>query len=357
MKKIFCYVSAVFLLGGFLLPMASYAGVAGQYSDQVNDNVSSIDGSIVVSHNAPVQTFTPTVTKITAVDLYLKSQGSGNLKVTIKKESDSSVVAPIATSVSFVGGNGWVTISYDDPFISVVPGTKYGIYAEIDGSNTAEWAWTNGDLYTGGEANGYSGLGADSDFLFYILGTKIESASAATTTTSTSTTSTTKAATAPVLVKYEINGQSADASSGTEIQLASGDKLNLTGTSFAGAVVTVFVGEKSYVADVDENGGWTVEILASELEEGSQIVTAQTKDGEINSEIVELFDVMVLGVKSNAPAVSTTKEGFLSNPLVIGGLIVLMLVLIGLLVFLERKYHGLAKLFKKKEKKIEEEIE
>lgn len=50
-------------------------------------------------------------------------------------------------------------------------------------------------------------------------------------------------------------------------------------------------------------------------------------------------------------AVAEAEMPLLSNPYVLGGLGLLLLVLLALLIFLERKYHGLANLFQKKSEK------
>src|SRR5512133_2423253 len=128
MKKIISSGLAALLLGVFLLPLAAHAGVAGQYLDQKNEDTSVISGSMTINNYNRVQTFVPTVTKITSIDLYLKDKVPGNvLTVTVKKISDGTVVAAAAASVPFgqEGPVGWMTISYDQPFPTVVPCTEY----------------------------------------------------------------------------------------------------------------------------------------------------------------------------------------------------------------------------------------
>lgn len=352
MKKIICSGLAALLLGVFLLPLAAHAGVAGQYLDQKNEDTSTIDGSMTIKNYNRVQTFVPTVTKITSIDLYLKDKVPGNvLTVMVKKVSDGTIVAQAATSVPFgqEGPVGWMTIAYEQPFPTVVPCTEYGIYATIPGDTQTKWSWTSGNLYSAGGATGF----ANTDFLFRVYGTNLEetpsNCTSPTTTTPTPTTTATLAK--PILVRYEKNGQTFNAPFDTEVSLEQNDKLNLVGTSFAGATVTVSVGKKTYVADVVANGDWTAEVLASELTLDSQKITAQAKKGDASSEIAELLNIKVLGAKTET-AVTPTEENklllLLGDFRVLGGLAALLAVLVGLLIFLELKYHGLAKLFHKK---------
>jgi len=356
MKRKLGLVIAAFMFGIFLLPFVTQAGVEGQYLDQKNENTAAIGGSMTINNYNRVQTFTPTVTKITSIDLYLKDKVPGNvLSVVVKKISTGNVVAAAATSVPFgqEGPVGWMTISYDQPFPVVTPCEEYGIYASIVGDTQTKWSWTGGNLYTGGEATGFS----NTDFLFRVYGTNdsgVTNTCTATTPTPATPTATTGATLAkPVLVRYEKNGETFNAPFDSEIALKDNDKLNLVGTSFAGAEVTVLVGEKSYDADVVASGDWTVEILASELTAGTHKVTAQAKQGTTSSEVTELPNIKVQTIATTAAPTETNDNAFLTliaDARVLGGLVALMAALVGLLIYLEHKYHGLAKLFTKKEK-------
>jgi hypothetical protein len=355
MKKIFSYLAAILLLGGFLFPLASFAGVEGQYLDQKNENVAAAVSMAEVGNYS--QSFIPTVTKITSIELYLKNQTVGEkLSVTLTKY-DGTVVAPATESTPFIQKDGWVTIAYDSPFVSVTPTYRYLIQPKIVGAGKTDWPWTGGNLYTHGEASGMT----NSDFLFRVYGTKLAGTTGATTTPNAS--ATTKVVTPetaapvdvtivkPVLLRYDINNKSYSGPFGKVVELKRGDKLTLVGTSFPGAKVTVYLGEKPYVADIVSSGSWVADIPASDIKEGTQTITAQSLSGSKGSEVAEMLKINIPVEKTEVK--EEEKEGLLlsilTNPWVLAGLGLLLIILVILLVFLERKYHGLSKIFKKKE--------
>ena len=360
MKNYLCLIVAAFLVGNFLFPLVSYAGVEGQYLDQKNEGPSKVGDFEPLG--AVTQTFIPTVTKITAIELYLENQTAGDTLSVALKKYEGPIIAPAIASTPFVGGNGWVTISYDAPYVAVTPTNRYEIVPTINGSNATKWSWTSGNLYTHGQALGT--VGNDRDFLFRVYGTKITASPTSSTAvvsqpTSNAATAVTKETAvpsstapvdaniqAPVLVRYDINQKPFSPPTDGVVRLAKGDKLKLAGTSFSSAKVIVFVGAKRYIADIVESGIWEVEINIESLNEETQTIKAQALKGDKGSEIVDLLKVS-LSTKEIATVEPNALLLAMSSPWVIGGLGLLLLVFIALLIFLELKYHGLAKLFKK----------
>lgn len=348
MKKVMSFLTALFLAGGFLMPVSAVAGVAGQYKDQSFEDTTGT-GSMTVNNYGRAQTFKPTANKIIAVDLYLKDMTPDKiLSVIIKKESDGTIVAPATASVPFTGQiqNGWVTIAYESPFVSVTPETEYGIYATITGDTQTKWSWKGGNPYARGQAKGFP----EDDFLFSVWGV-LDAVKATETKTAAIIDESIKS---PVLVTVEKQGREVDLTEKKEIIMASKDKVVLKGTSFKGAKVVIFVEDKEYTASVTPDGGWEYSIDAYPLKEGTYTIKGQAIKDTKGSEKTDLLTVKVLGVKANT---ATTGNNLFTGwnifyVLIPVGILLLALLLLALIA---RRHHQ-EKNEGKKEKKKEENI-
>jgi hypothetical protein len=355
MKRVMSFITALFIVSGFLMPAFVVAGVAGQYKDQSYEELSG-SGSTVVSQNGRVQTFKPTANKITSVDVYLKNMLSGKrLNITIKNESDGSVVAPAKASVTFTGQiqEAWITVAYDAPYVTVTPETEYGIYATITGDNQTQWAFHNTNPYTRGKAKD---IGGDFDYLFQVWGTK-DAATTVVTPAIAESLVIDDSIKPPVLVSAEKQGKDLEVKEGKDVVLAAKDKLVLKGTSFTGAGVAITIDDKEYTASVAPDGSWDYTINTHILKEGTYTIKGQAyKDGK-GSEKVDLLAVKVLAAKAATKAASDRSwfAGWnIFFTLIIVGLLLLVLLLLSLIA---RRHHMDKTGGTKNDKKAEKEDE
>jgi hypothetical protein len=309
MRKLFSLLAGMFLMAGFFVSANTSAAVPGQYLDQAYEASIDTCGYAVVGNfdnYGRFQTFTPTVNKITSIEVYLKDQIAGKrLNIKVKKESDGSTVKDWTSTSLFVGGAGWVSVSYDSPFVAVTPGTTYGIYASITGDTQTKWAWNMGNPYAGGKFMG----GAGEDAFFRVYGTK-DQASGDTPATGTGVTDTSTSKYAnlvtnasiktPVLTAISKNGVTTKAPITEEVSLGTHDKLILNGTSFAGAKVVLYMSDKVADALVAKDGTWTYELEGSKLSSGTMAIQGQAIQGTEGSEKAEFMKIKVLGVKTGS---------------------------------------------------------
>lgn len=360
MKKVFSLFATALLLCGFLMPAMTSAGVEGQIKDQYYDDTSSFGGAMVVGPSTynRAQTFRPTVSKITSVDVYLTDQLAGKrLNLMIKKESDGTIVSNWHSSTNFVGGNGWVTISYDSPYVSVVPETEYGIYLAITGDLQTKWAWKNGNPYTRGMLKGF----LDNDGLFVVMGIPPASVPAVTNSGSEQTESVVGGTTTAIavdasvkepVISYIVKDKvRTDAPFKKDIIVGKGSDITLYGTSFAGAKVAIFIDEKGYEATVGPDGNWSYKANLSALEGQIYAVTAQAQNtagkGSAIVELAKLKVVVPVGT-GKAEKLSGWFVGWnIFYILVPVGLLLLILLLLALIT---RRHHQEAK---KEEEKVE----
>ena len=317
--------------------------------------------------------FRPThnhLTKLQVID-YVSTPGKYNLY--IKKDASTLYTKELA-----IPSAGQHYVMLEDFDIAVTPGELYRVHmVNITGNN----GWYYKSSSTTCDPVGFAvwdGSIQNADMWVYLWGydvaapaTPAETPDTPTPSTSTSTSGSTTTSTSttpatvdetisqPILVRYEKNEETYNPPFDGEVSLEKDDTLNLVGTSFAGAMVTLFVGDNSYEADVLESGDWVADIPVDELDEGSYTITAQAKKGEQGSEIVELLKIKVLAATAEKVTPTETEKDLLSyiaEPWFIAGSLVLVLALIALLVFLEKKYHGIGKLFRKKAKAVEETV-
>lgn len=375
MQKIIRYALSLLLVSGFLLP-ANVSAVTYTV-DQSCHNVDVTNYENIADNVPHEQGFRPLQNRLKQVNLKISGMnvtGNTPLRVRILPFGSETVLAEKITlpTVSTPSIRTW---TFDEE-ITLIPGNRYVLRLErVSGTGTPYW-FTNGDnCYSRGSASrGGFVVGYDYDFetVGYTYtapvpfpatpdGPIVTTPNTATTTDTTTTAAdankvvTNKAAAPvdttiqkPVLVKYEKNEQTVNPPFDSEVSLTTGDKVNLFGTSFAGSKVKVFAGENAYDATVEANGDWTAEVNIDNLIDGSQIISAQALKDESGSEVVELLKLKVLGVKAESSgevAVSTT-----SLAVVMTVLGFFLLLLIGLLIYSEKKYHGLAKIFQKKNK-------
>lgn len=161
------------ILVNFLLIIPAQAAVEGQEFDQVNDSLQNMSCSDIKVAALRVQTFKPSLNRVLAVDFYLSERSAGEvLTLTIKKESDGSVVGQDSHELPHAGASGWETFSFNDPYVTVVPEETYGLYLEDSGSDTKICFGTN--EYARGELKGFP----QNDMFFSTIGKNVVEAAA-----------------------------------------------------------------------------------------------------------------------------------------------------------------------------------
>lgn len=194
-------------------------------------------------------------------------------------------------------------------------------------------------------------------------GTSTPSNTSATSVVSTSTkTQTIKTVdtsiAAPVLA-YALQGANRTNAPFAELSLASGDTFKLGGTSFANAIIAIFLNEKTFSATADKEGNWEATIDTTGVADGQYKIKAQAQDTAKNkgSQEIELFSLNIIA-KAEA-STSTEVQTILEPEQSIGqkitnkykwyslGILILLIGLAGLIVYLA-KTGKLPRLFKRK---------
>ena len=350
------------------------------------ENYDSIGGTGMLE-----QSFIPTQNRLEIVTLQLYAIPdapvvNNDIIVSIVDGDEPLISKSYPVLVNMRGQMTYVSVNFfevNNTHVKLTKGHRYKIRLTINGYGVSWFKEGGGNCYANGTALTNTIIQEDYDYGFSTYGHTAEDPPAPTVTptapgtpgttttptTPTTSTGTTKTAAAkvstapvpaaaapidatigkPVLLRYDKGGTSFSAPFETEVSLKDNEQIDIVGTSFPGATVTVFIGERSYIADVVANGDWAAKINTADLGAGTYTISAQAQKGEAGSEIIDLLNIKVLGVKSEAKAEENKFFAVITNPWVIGGLALLIILLVALIVFLERKYHIFSKLFKKKD--------
>lgn len=162
--KILYIIAAAFIL---FLPLVTNA--ATSKIDQQNtvwENCTQ-----VISSEAFGQSFTPTVNKVTKIEVLLRpyDEDFGDINLTLKDDSGSTIAQVTEKPVSGSSYFTWVAFDLPKP-VTVSPGTLYAFY--INGLNELDTRWqcSNQDAYTKGTLKYGDSTVNSNDFEFKVWG-------------------------------------------------------------------------------------------------------------------------------------------------------------------------------------------
>lgn len=177
--------------------------------------------------------------------------------------------------------------------------------------------------------------------------TSTPTGSGSTTTTTTATTSTPgggevakSEVLTPKLSEIQINGTRVD-SRDTSVTVNDDDKLLIKGKASANQTVVVTVGDKNFTATADAYGDWELELDAADFENGSYEVFAKAISADNKeSEKIKLFEFEKKEkevAKESASTKSNDKNAKLKKYGLIGGVVLLVLIIGGTVLFLQMR--------------------
>jgi len=293
MRKLLVLFLALAFIGGLLcVSKPGKAGVAGAVLDQSFEQVAGSGSTIVDGWADRYQVFTPTKNHVVSIDVFLKNRKPGSIvNVTLINDSNLAFVAHgQASNQLTMGGNGWETLPFTEPFPEVIPGSAFRMRLSIN-DNQTQWALNNG-----GYAGGYFSLNHSEDALFREYGRDEDTGTPATNIENPSQTQPAQATVDPsipfpvlsYLVKTEkhINAPIKDT-----LEVSTKDTLQAFGTSFAGSHVVLFLNDKAVAATTDANGNWnyTFDMASFKTNEIVTVKAQAQNDQGAGSNIVELF--------------------------------------------------------------------
>lgn len=167
MKKLFFSLVAGLLISGLFLPATSMA--TDSTKDQANDAVvGTANLTLFTSSTTRAQTFSPTMNRLTQIDLYLKDRVNGSwVEIALINEPTAEVVATSGTRMG--AGDGWQSIYFGDTTLDT--NNVYRIKVYNQSSLNVKWTYNNTNPYTGGFLySGPSTFDATSDLNFRTFG-------------------------------------------------------------------------------------------------------------------------------------------------------------------------------------------
>lgn len=172
MKKFLSLLLGLLFLVFLSFPKYSFAIAEGATLDQAYESLSTEQGGplqywIDNQQNA-IQTFTPTKNAITDIQVYLKDRVPDTSIRFYLTDGSGNVISVGYTNKFTESGDGWETFSFNEPYLSVIPGQKYGIKLLCNNTQTLWYynlTYTSG-LYTRGYF--FPTPGTDWDALFRV---------------------------------------------------------------------------------------------------------------------------------------------------------------------------------------------
>ena len=146
MKKLIALtVSLVFVFSSIFFPLNKTFAVDST-KDQANDSeIGSGYLTLLTSSTTRAQTFSPTMTHLTQIDIYLKDRVNGSwVEIALINEPTSEVVATAGTRMG--AGDGWESIYFD---ATVDINNVYRMKAYNNSALNVKWTYTNNN-YNGG---------------------------------------------------------------------------------------------------------------------------------------------------------------------------------------------------------------
>jgi len=302
-------------------------------TDESNYEVDEDSAALTLSNHDLGQSFRPTgINMLGSTRIFLRGFTTAQtLTLTLMKMEPTPTEVVSSTGVYepelFFGGevnpNSWVTTSWThggDMVIDLVPEARYTLYVESDGA--AMWARSGYNAYARGAAEIDGSTDLNDDFGFSICGDYVaastststssttSSVSTASTTSTTTTTSTTSSTTStesevtydtPILTSLTQNGEEiVGLDELYTLSIDETDTLLLTGQGAAEKYIVVTIGDYGDISDyIDSDGIWQVEVTFLGISNETLTISAYvTDDDSISSDVVEFFDVEVLGTSS-----------------------------------------------------------
>ena len=352
MKRIMSLIVAA-LFCGFLLIAGHATAGDGAVLDQSYAVLSNTGyGSVGIGGTG--QTFIPTKNRVTSIDVYFKNRQTGtSITMTVKNFATKQVIGTETHSLTFAGDAAWEPFVFDSNLV-VVPGTTYAIYLTSNIDNQTYWMTGNDGIpYSRGVAlTGDAQFPVGEDRLFMTFGKDVADPAAPGTTTTTTTGTSATVATAPTVSPSVLaipKNFRVDRNLGEEIIFAW--DIN-TEAGVTGYAMFIYDGdtEKEVIdipgKDVDNYNLILKDHLLLSLNKSYNVKLAAKNTTGISEKTTPLSVTFKKAAVTSA-AVNKDDSNWLVNPWVLGGLGLLVVALIGLLIFLEKKYHGLANLAKK----------
>lgn len=377
MKKIISLATAIFLFGGFLFAPTTVDAVNYTRDQYCIPRPETHDEKIINEKKAE-QTFTPTQNRLGRVKTMIATvytlDGDTEIKLSVVTNTGQTIASKTLWPEFF--GQSWITWNFN-PEVTLSLGSTYKLRMEkVSGPGNVYWFIDIQTCYANGGAF-VNDLATTFDFNFQTYGytyappgpsdSSSQSSSNAEQTNTNQTNGNTigdsgvSAAAAltedagikgPNLTYIEKSGKKTDAPIKDAVFLGKKDKLKAVGTSFAGAEVALFVGDRGYLAETDANGNWSIDLPTSEFREGEIAIMGQSQIGGKGSVKKELFKVKVLGAKSGSGA-SAVKSWFDSWNIfcTLTGIGILLMVLMLLLLIAKRHKDNLGKVASNKKTK------
>lgn len=309
------------------------------------------------------QSFIPTLDRLTKVNLMLSGvnfNGNTPLRLSVLNASRDSIVNEKTLYPTITERTG-LDFVFATP-TTVIPGSTYFLRLQVMNETDGSWLYwyTCGNTYTNG--SGYEdGTASPFDFAFMTYGYNysepVDETQTVTLPTTTKTTAVTPAttATAPVVAPSVLAvPMNFRVDRNQDEQIVFSWDLNKE-ADLAGYVLYVYEAKKEVETEI-------IDITDKELDNYNLALADHPKLSKDKEYDVKLAAKNTAGAVSEKTlslrvkfqpkvnvVVEEAQKTFLENPYVMGGLGALLVALVALLVFMERKFHGLARLFKKKE--------
>jgi hypothetical protein len=354
MKKFYLVTLAALLCGFFLSFSTVQAGDNSVLDQSYAVESNSGYGSVGIGGHG--QTFVPTKNRITSIDVYFKNRQTGtSITMTVKNFQTQQVIGTETHTLTFAGDAAWEPFVFDQNLV-VVPGTTYAMYLSSNIDNPTYWMTGNdGVPYSRGVAlTGTDQLPVGEDRLFRQYGKDVTTPAtppATTTTTTAAKTTTATPVAAPTVLAVPKNFR-IDRDLGTEIIFA-WDKN--TEADLSGYALFIYDGEtEAEIIDLPNKDSDNYNVILADhsaLVKGKEYsfkLVAKNSAGAISGK-TDALEATFKDTKVEVK-VAEAQKSWIENPWVLGGAGFTLVILIGLLIFLERKYHGLAAIFKKKDK-------
>ncbi|MDD5692925.1 MAG: fibronectin type III domain-containing protein [Patescibacteria group bacterium] len=362
MKKLKLFIiSASFCV--FLLPLGSVIAGDGSVLDQ-SYAVESNTGYGSIGIGGTGQTFTPTYNRVTSIDVYFKHRQTGtSVTMTVKNFASKQVIGSETHVLTFAGDAAWEPFVFENSLV-VTPETTYAFYLSSNIDNQTYWmTGTDGVTYSRGVAlTGDEQAPVGADRLFKQYGKDVATTTSGTTPTAPTTTKTaTKAttiATAPVVAPSVLavpTNFKVDRNQDEQI-VFSWDKNKEA--DLAGYVMYIYEAQKAVETEIIDIPDKQLDnynlVLADhpslKLNQDYDVkLAAKNAGGSVSEKTLSLRVKFNPKATVAATQVKESKWNFLTNIYFLTGIGLLLILLIVLVVYLERKYHGLRKLFKKKD--------
>jgi hypothetical protein len=282
--------------------------------------------------------------------------------MTVKNFQTKQVVGTETHTLTFAGDAAWEPFVFDQNLV-VVPGTTYAFYIYSNNYVDNQTVWMMG-TDGGGYSRGVS-LYVDEqtpvgyDKLFRQYGKDVTTPATTTTPPASTTTPTATKTTAPVVAPTVLavpTNFKVDRNQDEQI-VFSWDKNKEA--DLAGYVMYIYEAQKEVETEI-------IDITDKELDNYNLVLAnhpklaldkeydvklaAKNTAGAVSEKTLSLrvkFNPKTPIIKAEA---AKDSWAFLTNTYFLVGMGLLVLALVGLLVYLERKYHGIGKLFKKEPK-------